>query len=69
MEQKVRNVVINAALAYELHKGKGDQWRKVFKNELNALPVKAGKVYRFLVAMSEQKAESMDKVVRVLLGA
>ena len=63
----MREIVLNAALAYELH-DKGDQWRKVFKNALNALPVKAGREYKFLVAMSTQKRESMEKVVRVLVA-
>jgi len=64
----VKEVVLNAALAFELHNGRGEQWRLVFRRALNALPVKAGREYKFLVAMADQSPAAMDKVVYVLLG-
>lgn len=62
----VRNTTINASLAFVLHEGKGDQWRKVFKDAIQALPVKAGKQYEFLVVMASQSREAMERVTRVL---
>lgn len=68
MNDSPRGTIIDAALAYELHDGKGEQWRVIFKNAINALPVKAGKVYKFLVAMSEQDRNQMKKMIRVLVN-
>ena len=65
----VKTVVLNACLAYELHGHKGDQWRKVFKKAITELPTKAGLQYRFLVRMSEQSREAMDKVSLLLSRA
>ena len=62
----VKVVVLNAALSYELHDRKGEQWRRVFKESINKLKVKSGKRYRFLVKMAEQPRESMDRVVDIL---
>jgi len=63
---RVRGIVVDSALAYELHGGGGDHWRRVFKNAIVALPVKAGKQYRFLVIMAEQTPKAMNRVVGVL---
>jgi len=65
----VKEAIVDSALAYELHDGKGDQWRRVFKQAIVALPVKAGLHYRFLVRMAEQDRASMDGVVRTLSRA
>ena len=65
----VKEAILEAALAYEIHNGKGDQWRRVFKRAVTALPVKAGLHYRFLVRMTEQDRASMDGVVRTLCRA
>lgn len=64
----VKDAVLDAALAYELHQGKGEQWRLVFKKALNSLPVKTGRVYKFLVVMSTQSNEGMAGVSRTLAG-
>ena len=65
----VRDVVLNACLAYELHQGKGEQWRLVFKQAIGRLKTKAGRQYRFLTVMSEQEKASMNKVVNTLIMA
>ena len=65
----VKTVVLNACLAYELHNHSGDRWRKIFKDAIQELPVKAGMQYRFLVRMSEQSREAMDKVSLLLSRA
>ena len=62
----VRSTVINAALAFEQHRGRGDLWRRVFKRAISDLPVKSGIHYRFLVRMSEQPRDMMEGVVRIL---
>lgn len=62
----VRATTIHAALAFALHEGKGDQWRKVFKDAIQALPVKAGKQYKFLVIMASQPKDAMERVTMVL---
>jgi len=62
----VRETVVESALAFELHKGKQDHWRRVFKQAIVALPVKAGKQYKFLVVMAEQTPKAMNRVVGVL---
>jgi len=64
----VKEVVLNAALAFEIHNGRGEQWRLVFRRALNSLHTKAGREYKFLVAMADQSPAGMDKVVHVLLG-
>lgn len=68
IKEDVKNTVLEACLAYEIHEGKGEQWRLVFKKALNALPVKSGRVYKFLVLMSTQTREGMDKVSSTLAG-
>jgi len=65
----IRDVVLNACLAYELHQGKGEQWRLVFKQAIGRLKTKAGRQYRFLTLMSTQDKKQMDKVVNTLIMA
>lgn len=62
----VRATTIHAALAFVMHEGKGDQWRRVFKGAIQALPVKAGKQYKFLVVMASQSKDAMERVTRIL---
>ncbi len=68
IKEDVKNIVLEACLAFELHEGKGEQWRLVFKRALNDLPVKSGRVYKFLVVMSTQSKEGMAKVSSTLAG-
>ena len=65
----IKDVVLNACLAYELHQGKGEQWRLVFKQAIGRLKTKAGRQYRFLTLMSTQDKKQMDKVVNTLIMA
>ena len=69
MVPHIRDVVLNACLAYELHQGKGEQWRLVFKQAIGRLKTKAGRQYRFLTLMSTQDKKQMDKVVNTLIMA
>jgi hypothetical protein len=63
----VRETIINASLAYELHGRTGSAWRNVFKREICAMKTKAGRRHIFLSRMSVQKKTQMDKVVSTLL--
>ncbi len=61
----VKETVLHAALAYELHGG-GDAWRRIFKRAINNLKTKSGRQYKFYVLMAAQSQEQMGKVVRML---